>query len=319
MIDPGLYIGREQTYVKHFVLREYLERVAWNIYSFSDEFVYVDGFSGPWKSANENYEDTSFKIALDQLRKIRDDIKDSLDKDVTFRCFFIEKDKVAFHELSQIVQAIDDVDIEIVNGKFENAVEQVCSFAGRSFALVLIDPTGWQGFPMLKIEPLLRIRGEVLITFMSDFINRFIEDPRAEIAASFDDLFGPDWYPEWVALHDQGLSREAAAIKVYTSRLKQRSSFKFVTSTRILKPRSDRSYFYLIYGTEHWKGVSEFRKVEQRAIEAQERVRNAAKYTGEIDRTGQSSFFGEGLVDTPIKTYEAERETQLKRGYDTNG
>lgn len=47
MLDPGAYEGREQTYVKHFVLENYLERVAYNIFSFEDLFSYIDGFSGP--------------------------------------------------------------------------------------------------------------------------------------------------------------------------------------------------------------------------------------------------------------------------------
>ncbi len=53
MKPPEFYRGREQTYLKHFFLEKYLERVAWNILSFRDEFVYVDGFSGPWKSEDE--------------------------------------------------------------------------------------------------------------------------------------------------------------------------------------------------------------------------------------------------------------------------
>ncbi len=68
MKPPEFYRGREQTYLKHFFLEKYLERVAWNILSFRDEFVYVDGFSGPWKSEDEALEDTSFMIALNQLR-----------------------------------------------------------------------------------------------------------------------------------------------------------------------------------------------------------------------------------------------------------
>lgn len=315
MIKPEDYIGREQTYVKHLVLQLYLERVAWNIFSFSDEFVYVDGFSGPWKSSSESYNDTSFSIALTQLRKVRDDFKNSFGKDVRLRCYFIEKDQTAFAELREVVQDINDVEIEIANGHFEDLIDSVCQFSGRSFALIFIDPTGWQGFPLLKIEPLLKLRGEVLINFMSDFINRFIDDPRPEIARSFDSLFGPDWYQEWRTLVGQGLSREAAAIEVYSDRLKDRSNYKFVTSTRILKPMADRSYFYLVYGTEHWKGISEFRSVEQRAIEEQERVRDAKKYGASIERTGQPSFFGAGLIESPIKSYHEERETQLTRGH----
>lgn len=65
MLDPDAYEGREQTYLKHFVLKNYLERVAYNIFSFQDNFAYVDCFSGPWKSGSQSYEDTSFKIAID--------------------------------------------------------------------------------------------------------------------------------------------------------------------------------------------------------------------------------------------------------------
>jgi len=76
MKSPEFYRGREQTYLKHFFLEKYLERVAWNILSFRDEFVYVDGFSGPWKSEDEALEDTSFMIALNQLRKVRQGLKE---------------------------------------------------------------------------------------------------------------------------------------------------------------------------------------------------------------------------------------------------
>ena len=109
MPDPNLYVGREQTYVKHFVLEEYLERVAYNIYSFQDDFVYVDGFSGPWKSETDTYEDTSFKIALDQLRKVRKSMKDGRNKNVNFRCMFVEKFNTSFTELEAIINEIDDV------------------------------------------------------------------------------------------------------------------------------------------------------------------------------------------------------------------
>jgi hypothetical protein len=48
--SPEYYRGREQTYLKHFFLERYLERVAYNIGWSAPEFVYVDGFSGPWRS-----------------------------------------------------------------------------------------------------------------------------------------------------------------------------------------------------------------------------------------------------------------------------
>ena len=51
--DVGHYEGREQTYLKHFFLEKYLERVAYVIGFSYPEFVYVDGFSGPWRAEHE--------------------------------------------------------------------------------------------------------------------------------------------------------------------------------------------------------------------------------------------------------------------------
>lgn len=315
MLDPSLYVGREQTYVKHFFLERYLERVAYNIYSFQSDFVYVDGFSGPWKSAAESYKDTSFSLALDQLRAVQLGQKQGRGKDVTFRCQFVEKDPRAFAELKTTVANINDVPIELINGKFEDHIADALNFVGPSFSLIFIDPTGWTGYPLQKITPLLKLRGEVLINFMSDHINRFIDDPRPNIALQFDDLFGGAWFDDWKALHDAGMTREAAAIKVYTERLKKAGNYAHVTSTRILKPKSDRTYFYLIYATRHRKGIEEFRAIEKKAVDVQESLRNDVKYQAAVLRTGQPGLFGSGIADGAVATYEDERKMQLEQAH----
>lgn len=63
--DP--YSGREQTKVKHFILKRYLQALAHKILTFS-EITYIDGFSGPWETRTENFSDTSFMIAIGVLR-----------------------------------------------------------------------------------------------------------------------------------------------------------------------------------------------------------------------------------------------------------
>lgn len=315
MPDPSLYVGREQTYVKHFFLERYLERVAYNIYSFQSDFVYVDGFSGPWKSAAETYKDTSFSLAVDQLRAVRLGQKQGRGKDVTFRCLFVEKDPRAFGELKTTVAGIHDVPIELINGKFEDHIADAVKFVGSSFSLIFIDPTGWTGYPLQKITPLLKLRGEVLINFMSDHINRFIDDPRPNIAQQFDELFGGAWFDDWKALHDAGMTREAAAIKVYTERLKKAGSYAHVTSTRILKPKSDRTYFYLIYATRHRKGIEEFRAIEEKAVDVQESLRNDVKYQAAVLRTGQPGLFGSAIADGAVAKYEDERKIQLEQAH----
>src|SRR2546427_351500 len=70
---PPQYRGREQTFIKHLILRRYLETVAWHILWAQDDFVFVDGFSGPWASTSTSYQDTSFGIAMTLLRRVRDE------------------------------------------------------------------------------------------------------------------------------------------------------------------------------------------------------------------------------------------------------
>jgi hypothetical protein len=63
------YAGREQAWVKHYFLGNYLERLVHKVAASFDTIVYVDGFSGPWKSEAEDFADTSFGIALEALRR----------------------------------------------------------------------------------------------------------------------------------------------------------------------------------------------------------------------------------------------------------
>jgi len=69
-----LYRDREQSYVKHVILRTYLERFAHIIGSWADSITYVDCFSGPWQTKSEEFRDTSFGIAIDELRKARQNL-----------------------------------------------------------------------------------------------------------------------------------------------------------------------------------------------------------------------------------------------------
>lgn len=316
MKPPEFYRGREQTYLKHFFLEKYLERVAWNILSFRDEFVYVDGFSGPWKSEDEALEDTSFMIALNQLRKVRRGIKERQGRDVRMRCFFNDNDEPAYNELAKAVSAIDDIEIKALCRDFEDVVPEIVNFVGQSFSLTFIDPTGWTGFGLQKIESLLTLPGEVIINFMFDYVNRFLANPIPEIAATFNPLFGgAGWDLEVERRVMMGHSREDAILEVYRERLRKIGQFPHVTSTRILKRLAERSYFHLVYGTRHWKGLVEYRNVEKKAVDEQERVRGVAKITHRIERTGQSELFATGNEQLGERPSQEERNKELRFGY----
>lgn len=105
MKSPEYYKGREQTYLKHFFLERYLERVAYNIGSFANEFVYVDGFSGPWKSENEALDDTSFMIAIQKLRQVREGLA-KVGRTPKIRCMFVEKESGPYRALEAAVRNV---------------------------------------------------------------------------------------------------------------------------------------------------------------------------------------------------------------------
>jgi three-Cys-motif partner protein len=304
---PEYYRGHEQTYLKHFFLERYLERVAYNTGSFHNDFVYVDGFSGPWKSGDEALDDTSFMIAIQKLRQVREGLA-KVGRTPKIRCLFIEKDPRSYRALEAAVRHVTDIQIETLNGEFEHSIPQVLKFVGKAFSLVFIDPTGWTGFGLKQITPILQHRpGEVLVNFMFDYINRFLDDPRPDIASSFTELFGS---PGWETAVRTAVRREDAIVDLYRERMRAAGGFAHVTSTRILKPTHDRSYFYLVYGTRHFKGLVEFREVERKAVDEQERVRFAAKQESREARTGQTELFTADDVASVPASFEVERSVQ---------
>jgi three-Cys-motif partner protein len=84
------YQGREQSYVKHVFLERYLERLVHKTASSYDHIVYVDGFAGPWQSASERFQDTSFGIALNALRQAKATWK-AASRDVKMSAYLVEQ------------------------------------------------------------------------------------------------------------------------------------------------------------------------------------------------------------------------------------
>src|SRR3954470_361538 len=101
MVALADYAGREQAYVKHVFLESYLESLVFKTASAFTHIVYVDGFAGPWQSANERFEDTSFGIALSALRKAKDAGK-KLGRTVKMTALLVEREPQAYARLATI-------------------------------------------------------------------------------------------------------------------------------------------------------------------------------------------------------------------------
>src|SRR3546814_17659007 len=90
-------------------------------------------------------------------------------------------------------------------------------------------------------------------------------------------------------------------------RLREVGGFAHVTCARIKKPHFERSYFYLIYGTRHWKGLLEFRRVEQKAADEQASVFGATRHLRKVAQTGQDDLFARAEITEPNLTFEQQQ------------
>ena len=262
-------------------------------------------------SQSENYADTSFAIALAELKKARDTHRE-FGRNIKLRCFFLEKDASAHQKLAEYADKAAEPGLEIrtLNKPLEEAIGEIAAFcaAGGSsnFSFIFIDPKGWTGFAMKTIQPLLRLNpGEVLINFMTSFVRRFVN--MEESAASFDQLFGSSKVRDAVG-NLSGADREDILISAYTERLKDAGNFKHAASAIVLHPQRDQTHFHLIYATRDDKGLEVFKNAEKKAMPFMENLRGAAQKRTRERRTGQSELFEE--EELPASAYFRKLRTR---------
>src|SRR3981189_2161476 len=127
------YAGREQSYVKHIFLERYLEALIFKTASTYNHIVYVDGFAGPWQSANEKLEDTSFGIALNALRRAKASWKAK--REVRMSAFLVERDPEAYKELAQVPARFPDISIKTYSADFVTVLPHILAdIPGDAFA-----------------------------------------------------------------------------------------------------------------------------------------------------------------------------------------
>ncbi len=308
--EDELYFGREQTLVKHFILRRYLGRFAHIVAKGFDSITYVDCFAGPWQPRSNELTDTSFSIAIEELKKAQQTWQEINGRRVAIRCFFIEKDPAAYARLKAFCEKQSGIEIETFNGELESAVTSIVGFVrtakGSNMPFVFVDPTGWRGFGMKAITPLLQLSpGEVLINFMTSHIRRFIEtEPSAD---SFKDLFGVPDVPSKI----EGLSgddRDDALVKLYSDNVSRTGKFTTLPAI-VLEPTENRTHFHLIYCTRNQRGIEVFKDTEKSAMAKMEEAR-ANAYQRKREDGGQRFLFVGEEMHNPAH-YDALRERYM--------
>lgn len=303
MVALSDYEGREQSYVKHVFLERYLERLVHKTASTYPHIVYVDGFAGPWQSANERFEDTSFDIALNALRRAKKSWKER-GRDVKMSAFLVEQDATAYKELAQIADKYPDVTIKTYSADFIAVLPDILKDIPKTaFAFFLIDPKGWR-IQLKALGPMLaRLNSEVIFNFMFDFINRAASIKDRAVASGLNELipYG-DWRSALEAAersHSGALTsdqRKTVLVEAFAASLARLGNYGYVAETTVLRPLKDRPLYCLFYATRHEMGIEVFRDAQVDALKEQSKTRAATKVKHAAQTSGQSEIF-ESLHD----------------------
>ncbi|MFN8669737.1 MAG: three-Cys-motif partner protein TcmP [Gemmatimonadaceae bacterium] len=227
---------------KHLVLREYLK--AWlPILGMNSRVVYIDAFSGPGEYLGG--EVGSPLIALRTLLS-----HSALERLHDVRLQFLDSDPERVRHLRELVRSTfpvlpRSIRVEIECGHFHERIghllDEIEGDSGKRVpTLMLVDPFGVKGIPISLLGRVLRSgRGEVIVSFMSDFIERF--GTTSEFAPHMDELFGSS---EWRDCESDEEKYEA----LYEKRLRDEGA-QFVLRFRVNS--KGRHVYSLFYATTH--------------------------------------------------------------------
>ncbi len=286
MTESG-YHDREQSAIKHYAIRLYLEAAA-RILGSAYDIKYVDCCAGPWGSKDSEYRDTSFGIAFEVLKATRSELS-ARGRPPSIECLFIEKEPEAFQQLEAFAKQRSSSELEIraENWDFAEQIGEIVRYCStrRTFPFILIDPWGWKLAGISQISSLLKLKpGEVVINLMSSFVTRFVSDSATDLS----DLLGED-FPELRSL--SGTELEFAVVRKYCDLIKREGAFSYVCALPVMKPDSDAFNFYLIYATRHPKGVEVFKNVEKRTEEQTHVVRATVQQRQREEKSGNFELF----------------------------
>lgn len=293
------YIGREQAYIKHTVLKTYLQRM-FMIVGRNKEVVinYVDCFAGPWEEEDHKLSDTSIGISMEQMDACRKYLQEKFNRELKFRALYVEKSPESFEKLDWYLSGnpYPNVEARCLKGDYTELIDEIISWCGSYFTFFFVDPTGWRnvvgGVTMQKLLKLKK--SEFLINLMYDFINRFVEFEKH--SNNMIELFGEKPLFE----NEAPEQRQEHLLSLYRNNLnfyyKGRTAF-----IPIKKPGRERVLYYLVYLTRHSRGIDVF-KTEAQNMEIVQRItQQKYKLRKQTEKSGIDDMFGDDLMVQPEK------------------
>jgi three-Cys-motif partner protein len=217
-------------------------------------------------------------------------------------CVFVEKKPDAFARLDAFAQSASTESVRAIalKGRFIERlpdIQKLVARAGNSpFKFVFLDQKGWAAAPIKSLRPFVAERScEILFNLMTSFLTRFVDtETRAE---SYYSLFGRRGVLERIRALPKGTGeREETAVKEYCKSLREICGFRYVAEAVILDPKQEKIRYYLVFATNHPRGIEVFKSAEMGAAKMQDEVR----YEARVRKTKQEELpFGQAKPKSP--------------------
>lgn len=251
------YEGREQAWVKHWLLERYLQRLIMKVGTKWKRFTYIDAFAGPWDAVSEDLSDTSFGIAVKVMRDCQKALSDA-GTHIPMRAIFCEmkaapaKRLIAYAEANSTPSLV----LEAHHADFTTKIESIAAdLRDDEFTFALIDPTGYSKIAPGQLSMLLKKRSvEVLINLMWEHIERFWD--LEQIEETLDSIFGKDRKLKIAELG--GAELYAVGLRAAAGSSGGRL---WASSFPVQNPNKKRTRYFLVYGTHSTSGLLTFDRV----------------------------------------------------------
>ncbi len=252
----------DHTRAKHEILRRYLEAWLPIMTTYNGRIIYLDGFAGPGEY--QGGEPGSPIIAIDTFL---DHMYAPLrDREVLF--IFIEQKHDRYEHLRHLLAQRarpPKTSYEVFESNFDETLTSLLDELesqqlriAPTFAF--IDPFGYSHTPMRTIQRLMNHpRCEVLITFMYEEINRFLDADYTNKVAQYDALFGTT---EWNTITKTARTpreRRDRLHDLYQDQLRQVAGIRYIRSFCMRNKRNITDYF-LFFGTNNSLGMKRMKE-----------------------------------------------------------
>lgn len=255
------------TGAKHVILKRYLE--AWMpilTRGQAKEVLLIDGFAGPGE-----YDGGQVGSPLIMIETFLGH-KDARTLQGRIKFLFIEDHSKRHEHLQELVERRKqemafptNMRYEFYRGKFHEAMKSLLAdlksgVQNYDAMFVFIDPFGYSHIPMSIIQELMSYpRCEVLITLMSEEINRFLGADYRTKDQQYDELFGTTEWRKIAAGAPDPKERMKRQHDLYQNQLISMSGAKYVRSFRMRNKHNATDYF-LFFGTKSLLGLKKMKE-----------------------------------------------------------